>query len=218
MSLTQKIQRYLIQLNTRSHGSAARLPAFRQAATVSSAKFMTKALPRIRAKPTREYDHDQKTMHWQGAGRTATSGDAVAPRRIQPGGDRREARRTPLRRLPRSPVDPRFQLPRGIPRRSGGVLHPDGKNDLQGRNRGSSTPDTPLAGTSIPEEAAASWKDILHAGRNDTSAERERGSEHLPSLALRASEPRGGWAISSRVQYSRIYDPKVDGYGPQIEL
>ena len=32
-----------------------------------------------------------------------------------------------LRRLPRSPVDPRFNLPRGAPRRSGGILRPDGK-------------------------------------------------------------------------------------------
>jgi hypothetical protein len=34
---------------------------------------MTKALPRIRAQPTREYDHDAKTIGWQGAGRTATA-------------------------------------------------------------------------------------------------------------------------------------------------
>ena len=40
-------------------------------------------------------------MHWQGAGPAATSGDAVAPRRIHPGGDRRQARRGAHRGLPR---------------------------------------------------------------------------------------------------------------------
>ncbi len=45
-------------------------------------------------------------------------------------------------------------------------------------------------------------RDIPHPGRSDASPKRKRGSEHLPSLALRASEPRGGCAISDRVRYT----------------
>ena len=53
-----------------------------------------------------------------------------------------------LRRLPRSAVDPRFNLPRGIPRRSGGILRTDGKNDLQ-PGTGAVRPLSPTAGRNV---------------------------------------------------------------------
>ncbi len=49
MSLTQKIQRYLIQLNTHSHGSAADCQRSAKLQLTAVRKLMTKALPRIRA-------------------------------------------------------------------------------------------------------------------------------------------------------------------------
>ena len=49
MSLTQKIQRYLIQLNTDSHGSSADCRRSAKLPLTAVRKFMTKALPRIRA-------------------------------------------------------------------------------------------------------------------------------------------------------------------------
>ena len=54
MSLRQKMQRYLIQLNTDSHGCSADCQRSAKLPLSAVRKFMTKALPRIRAKPTRE--------------------------------------------------------------------------------------------------------------------------------------------------------------------
>ena len=40
---------------------------------------------------------------------------------------------------------------------------------------------------------------------DDTSPKRKRGSEHLPSLALWVSEPRGGWTIAGRAQVCQAH-------------
>ena len=83
-------------------------------------------------------------------------------------------------------------------------------------DQGSSTPDTHRWQERLAPRRRHPGKIDCAREEIDTSPKRKRGSEHLPSLALRASKPHGGWAISSRVQYRRIYDPKVDGYGPQL--
>ena len=119
----------------------------------------------------------QKTMHWQGAGRTATAGDAVAPRRIHPGGDRREGRRTPPPSF--AAICSRIRdsiCPGESPDVQEACFIQMAKNDFNPEPGQFDPRHPPLAGTSSPEEAAASWKE------------------------------------------RRIYDPMVDGYGPQLKL
>jgi hypothetical protein len=124
---------------------------------------------RIGALSKREYDHDPKTMHWQGAGRTATSdaGSCISPNSPTRRSPRRSACTAPS--FPAICNRPATYAAAGIPpilrwrallrwlsghgdrhptrcmRLRPGTLHP-GASTLSGQ---------PLR----PEEAAASWNE-----------------------------------------------------------
>ena len=55
-----------------------------------------------------------------------------------------------------------------------------------------------MTGNHESHESHEWWMSV--AGRYDAGPKRKRGSEHLPSLALRASDPCGGQTVSDRAE------------------